>query len=89
MLQLPSEGFWLGQLLQRHSAATLRQESLAASQVEAGHQHLRAMMSAAMKYAPQAASATVGLNVNPSPAARSGQRRWRGRWPCWTAGIFT
>ena len=65
MLQLPSEGFWLCQLVERHSAATLRQQSLAASQVEAGHQQRCPMMSTTTNYAPQAASGAVGRTPVP------------------------
>ena len=79
MLQLPSERIWPSQLVQRHSAATWRHDSLAASTIEAGHHPRSAEMSAATKYAPQAASATVGRTV--APRQRGGEGR-----PVETAG---
>ena len=80
MLQLPSEHIWPSQLVQRHSApATWRHDSLAASTIEAGYHPRSATMSAATKYAPQAASTTVGRTV-----ARR-QRGGEGR-PVETAG---
>ena len=73
MLQLPSERIWPSQLVQRHSAATWRHDSLAASTIEAGHHPRSAEMSAATKYAPQAATATVGRTV--APRQRGGEGR--------------
>ena len=77
MLQLPSERIWPSQLVQRHSAATWRHDSLAASTIEAGHHPRSAEMSAATKYAPQAASATVGRTVAPRLRAAERVAPWR------------
>ena len=63
MLQLPSERIWPSQLVQRHSAATWRHDSLAASTIEAGHHPRSAEMSAATKYAPQADSTQLSAQV--------------------------
>ena len=78
MLQLPSERIWPSQLVQRHSAVSRRHDSLAASTIEAGYHPRSATMSAATKYAPQAASTTVGRTV--APRQRGGEGRpapWR------------
>ena len=79
MLQLPSERIWPSQLVQRHSAVSWRHDSLAASTIEAGYHPRSATMSAATKYAPQAASTTVGRAV--APRQRGGEGR-----PVETAG---